>query len=118
MNIWKEGKSIDLWSVNHLLSGGVSAGLTIFLKFDFLIGLLLASFIMLSWELYEFFGEIKESPMNQTIDMVFGVLGFIISYPLMIKMNATTRIGVFTIITLLFLFLETRGFLAYKKRSR
>ena len=117
-DIWKESKYFDLWSINHLLSGGVLAGLFILFGLKFGVGLLISFVLMLTWELYEFFGPIKERISNQAMDMIEGVLGFLIAYPLILNSNFISRIVSFSILTFLFLFLEIWGFLAYKKRNR
>lgn len=117
-DIWQEGKYLDWWSLTHILAGGVLAGLSIFIGLGFWMGLLIAFLILLSWEFYEVFRSIEESFKNRVMDMIIGIAGFLIAYPLFLEMVSSSRIIIFVIIFTIFLFLELWGFIAYKKRNR
>ena len=117
-DIWKEGKYIDLWSLNHVLSGGVLAGLLIFIGLPFWVSFLAALSLILGWEIYEIVKGIEEPIGNKIMDVVTGILGFIVMYPLFMKMDEISRIIIFAIISTIFLFLELWGFIAYKKVNR
>ena len=117
-DIWKEGKYFDLWSINHLLSGGILAGFFILIGIKFWKGFLISFLIMVSWELYEIFKRSKERKGNQIIDIALGIFGFLIAYFLIIDLSLSLKIIVFTTLTILFLFLEVLGFLAYRKRKK
>jgi hypothetical protein len=117
-DIWGEGKYFDLWSINHILSGIVLAGLAIFVGVDFWLGLLIAFLIMLAWEIYELIKPIEEFIENRVIDMIVGILGFVIIYPLFLEMDKILFTTSFITVTSIFIFLELWGFVAYKKRNR
>src|SRR3989344_4125735 len=77
-DIRNDGKYLDLWSVNHFLSGIVYTGWMI--EWDFNIWFIFVTYFILAvaWELYEFYADVFEELGNKVMDVVTGVIGFFI----------------------------------------
>lgn len=78
MNIWKHGRFVDLWSVVHLTSGMALALACLFLGSGFWTSFLIATSLLIGWEVFEWAIGIIEPSLNVTIDLVLGVLGFVL----------------------------------------
>jgi len=114
INIWKEGKYADLWSLNHFLGGVILAQIMLYFNFSFWAGLILAVFLMATWETYELFVGIEETICNKSTDIGFGVLGFLLHVFFLIKLGFV----VFISVLIAFAFLELWGYLAYRLRIK
>lgn len=76
-DIWREGAFLDLWSVPHFLSGiSVSLGLYL-LGFGFHIATVVAFFLLVAWEFFEYFASIEEGRLNSLMDVVVGMISFV-----------------------------------------
>jgi hypothetical protein len=113
--IWEEGECLDLWSLNHIFAGASLAGLFFILKIPFLISFIISLILMLSWEIYEILNLIIEKPCNKIMDIVTGVLGFVITYYLFLQISQVYHIILFIVISAIFVFLELWGYFSYKK---
>lgn len=78
MDIWKHGTYIDLWSVVHLLSGFILAGLFSFFEVSFVVAIIISIFILLLWEVFEEVTKIIEPSINVVIDIIIGFSGFLV----------------------------------------
>lgn len=76
-DVWREGKWLDLWSVVHVLSGLLLGFFFYYLHIHVILGLLLAVFLLVAYELFEKFVEIYEAPTNRFMDIVVGIAGYI-----------------------------------------
>ena len=115
-DIWKEGKYLDLWSLNHVLGGGVIAGIFIFLNLELRLALILSFIITLSWEIYELKKDMHEAPTNKVFDLLTNLLGVYIMYKL-VALNILDTSAIFAIFLFIFLILEVWGFLALSNRQ-
>jgi hypothetical protein len=116
LDIREEGKYLDLWSVNHFLSGVVFASWI--LRFTFNIWFIFGIYFILAvlWEVYEFYGGIFEHFGNKVMDVVTGVVGFLIIYGALVQGKPVNNL--FAIFfTLLYVFLEVYCFVDYKRRQ-
>lgn len=115
---WSEARYLDLWAVPHLLSGVALAFL--FLSFGSLRSLSYGiSFLILAgWELGEGIVGIREARENSVLDVVIGIVGFVLAYEigrLALSSETVTALFVFDIIVLSLLTLF--GWLDYRKRG-
>lgn len=115
--IWAEGRYLDLWSLVHVIGGGLLAGIFVFLEISLLYSFIASFLILLFWEIFETLRGIKEFPTNIVSDMVVGTAGFFIVWFLMIS-NTMNNIALFSILAIIFIILDILGFLAYTKRSK
>jgi len=113
-SIWSEGRAIDMWTLNHILGGGVLAIVTIYLNIDIVEGLIYSFILMIAWEIFEIIKGIKETKLNIILDIIFGAAGYLSTYHLTINLNNTTMI--FVIMVLLYVILQIWGYLVYKSR--
>lgn len=86
---WNDGGFIDLWSIVHILSGGVMGSLAIHAwnKTPFKKLLWIAIFLIVLWEYAEYVVGILESFGNIFTDIVLGIAGFILGYELPKKLK-------------------------------
>ena len=108
-NIWKEGKYLDFWNVNHILAGCLLAFVSIFLNISFIISLIISFAIMLFWEIYEYHRVIKETLPNQILDIITGFIGFFVIYYISSLINSMIFIYLFSIILILWFCLTLWG---------
>lgn len=78
MDIWKHGTYVDLWSIVHLLSGFVLAGLFYMADISFVVAIIASIFILLFWEVFEEITKIIEPSINVVVDIIVGFLGFLV----------------------------------------
>lgn len=72
-DMWREGEYLDLWSVPHFLSG-IALGCTLFFfGFDFKSSVVIATLLLIAYEMFEIIVEIYETPMNRILDVVIGL---------------------------------------------
>ena len=78
MNIWNEGKYLDLWSLNHFLSGIVFAGWMFFFGLSIEKIFIVYFIIAVGWELYELLEKTRAQEYlgNKIMDVVTGIAGF------------------------------------------
>ena len=97
-SIWNEGKYFDLWSIIHLLAGGVLGSIFIFLRLKFWKGFFSVLFLSIIWEIIEW---IPETIPNKIIDIFVVQLGVLVIYYLYQQINKKTFKIIATIITIL-----------------
>lgn len=89
--MWREGKWLDLWSVVHFLSGmSVAIGLSAF-QFGFYPTLLIATLLFIAYELWEAMEKIEETPQNRFMDVVVGVVSYLLTIGVGIPAPWTTE---------------------------
>jgi hypothetical protein len=92
---WKNGKFVDLWSIGHFILGMLLAYAIPFLEIRFSWAFFTALLIMFLWELFEVFAKIKETMTNRIIDILLGLLGFLLIIPLFSHVGQNTLIVIF-----------------------
>ncbi|MFH1890340.1 MAG: hypothetical protein ABIJ91_02105 [Candidatus Kuenenbacteria bacterium] len=113
--IWlKEGKYLDLWSINHVLFGGVLSGIFILAHSALNLALMISILFMIGWEFYEFAKGIHEPFGNKIFDVITGVAGFFLIRYLS---SIYSPKNIFLIVLFLFLLLEAWGCYAYHKKG-
>lgn len=78
MDIWKHGTYVDTWSVVHFLSGFILAGLCYLVGFGFMYALGVSVAILFLWEAFEWLIRIIEPSVNVLVDLLVGVIGFLV----------------------------------------
>jgi len=76
LDIWKESKYLDLWSVNHFLSGVVFTGWMLEAGLDIWIVFIIYASLAVGWEIYETIKKLHEHIGNKIMDVVTGIAGF------------------------------------------
>jgi hypothetical protein len=77
MDIWKHGKYVDTWSVVHVLSGFLLAGIFYSTSYTLVQAFVSAFIALVAWEVFEWVLKIIEPSMNVLVDLVVGMLGFL-----------------------------------------
>lgn len=116
---WKEGRVWDNWMIVHFLSGAIIACFTIVLEMQHLHAYLLALGLMISWEIGEMVGGVREEIENWLLDIVIGMFGFFLLQTCILP--RLTHDATWWTLFLLFSLGIIGGFLgwmAYQKRSR
>jgi len=116
--LWEEGKYVDLWTIPHILAGVLLSGYLYWLDVPFWLNLLITLFIIIGWEFFELhFLNVHEHLSNKIMDVITGILGFFAMYSLIIKYSMQTIVPYLVGLTVIYLFLNSWGFLAYKRRK-
>ncbi|MES3005207.1 MAG: hypothetical protein V4690_03835 [Patescibacteria group bacterium] len=115
LNTLKEGKYVNLWSVNHFLSGVVFAGWIFKIWSNLWLVFLMYFILALAWEVYEVYIGEFELFGNKIMDVVTGVLGFWMVYYFMILQGSISYSFVISS-TILYIVLEIYLFVDYKRR--
>lgn len=113
-NIFKNGKYLDLWSVNHTLAGVVIAGPLYYLSVSLTYSLIVALILIVGWEIYEIVFDIRETWQNRSTDIITGVIGFFFVWYMYPHFAIDTQISVYIFSTTIFLILEMWGYIAYR----
>lgn len=75
-DIWREGDWVDLWSVVHFLSG-ISLALAMYrFGFETLPAFIIATLLLIAYELWEAMVKIEETRANRVMDVVVGLASF------------------------------------------
>ncbi len=119
VGVWKEGRHIDLWHINHFLSGVLCAGVMIIFDINFWLGFGISFFLMIAWEVVEVISGIRETKFNMYTDVVLSTLAFFIIAFIHKYYLSTHVIGILLYVTVfVFCALGLWGFWAYKKRKK
>src|SRR6056297_1660349 len=118
ISIWNEGKYLDFWSINHIISGFLLGEILYFLKINFWLSLAISITIMIAWEVYEIFKNIHETCWNRLSDLIVGMIGFLTMYHLFLLDNFNHHKIVFILCIIVWLFLELWGYIAYKIKNK
>lgn len=112
---WQDNAFLDLWSIVHILWGGILGFVAIHKKWSFYPSLVIATILIIFWEYIEYVWGINESWTNILSDIVLGITGFITGYKLPTKMKVDPYI--FLIPTfLIVVVLEYIGWINYLSR--
>lgn len=76
MDIWYEGKYVDVWAIIHVLMGCIFAEIAAFTSLNIWIELLIATAIMIGWEIFEDLVGIEERFTNKVFDVITGWAGY------------------------------------------
>lgn len=114
---WKEGRYIDLWSLNHVLSGVVLASILFGFGVSFVTSVVIAFVLFVGWEVAEVALGIKEHTPNMVMDVVCDFAGFFgIAYRVFILDNEVSLFATLGWIALFMVF-NIWGFFAYEVRK-
>ena len=116
---WSEGVYVDLWSLNHFLFGVIMASFFIWIGYNFLPSLFISVALMIAWEIFEVWHEsIFEHAPNMIIDVVVGLLGFLIIHYLLTVYSHNLKAPTVLIVSLLlFILLEIVGYYNFINRT-
>lgn len=117
---WQKGRAFDLWSIPHFLFGILMAFVPSLTGISFLTALSLTIILAMLWEIYEKFVDIKETIQNSLLDIILPIVAFTMtSYALRIyAFNYDELLVAAIAISILYLFTNISGWLAYRRRNR
>jgi hypothetical protein len=78
--LWKKGKYLDLWSLIHFVCGLVFGSIMVLFTGSFGLSFLVVFILKIVWEIYEFKTGIIEEVPNKILDVVVGLIGFVVFY--------------------------------------
>lgn len=116
MDIWKHGKYLDTWSVVHVLSGFILAGIFYSTSYTFVQALVAAFIALVAWEVFEWVLKIIEPSMNVLVDLVVGMLGFLCGAYLYYVVSIPFTISFYAVVAIT-LSLAAWGFIDFLKRG-
>ena len=100
-DLWREGEWLDLWSVVHVLSG-TSLGLVFYLfHFGTFAPAVLALVLLISYEMWEMIVKIEETPSNRVMDVVVGMVGYVLSFFVLVPQLTSTWLLFVTVLVIL-----------------
>ncbi|HEV7424485.1 MAG TPA: hypothetical protein VGO21_04840 [Candidatus Paceibacterota bacterium] len=117
-NIFRSGKYLDLWSVNHTLAGIVIAGPLYYFSVPFMYSLFISLALIVGWEIYEIVFDIYETWQNRSTDIITGLVGFFFVWHFYLFFNVGLKIWIYFLSLFLFLVLEIWGYFAYQAGVR
>ncbi len=112
-DIRNDGKYLDLWSLNHFLSGIVYAGWVFQLGFSLWFVFVSYFILAVAWELYEFYADVFEHLGNKAMDVITGVMGF-----LLLSFTNIFDFRNLVVITVIYIILELYCYIDYKLRGK
>jgi len=115
MNIWKEGKYIDLWLIPHLLIGILLGQLFLLINFNLTISLIIILALAIIWELFEIIIKIKEAIPNKIIDVLAAIVGFYIIKYLYLSFDIFKNWISFFILLIIYSVITIHGLVSRKK---
>ena len=114
---WKEGKYVDLWSINHILSGVVVGALLFRFGLNFHWAIIVSLALFVGWEIFEIVIGIKEHMTNIVMDVVFDLVGFLLTSYHYLALHRPFSLRTTVVFIVVFLSFNLWGFLAYEKRK-
>lgn len=111
--IWTNQKYFDVWHINHTLAGCLLGEFFLFLNVPFFYGLILAMIPMLIWEFYERARGVEETWQNGILDVIVGILGFLLVWTTFPKISLIAHLTSFAMLLSIWIFLELWGYWAY-----
>lgn len=119
IDIWAEGKYIDLWSIPHVLSGIILFMIFQYLGMGFWFNFILATIIMTWWEFFEeHFMNVNEYITNKIMDVVTGIIGWLVIYFLIVYYGVSKIFPYFLITVAIYLLLNFWGLSAHLNRVK
>ncbi len=116
---WQEGKYFDLWILVHFLAGLFIGSLSYFLHLSTLSSYIIATVLIVGWEVFEAVFHIKEHNENRGVDIAVGLAGFLVGFYVLNILNADLYIKQILVIEgALLALLEFMGWLNYRKYGR
>lgn len=116
--LWAEGRYIDSWTIPHILAGVLLGGYLYWLGVAFLTNLIITVILVTAWEFFEFhFLGVHEHFTNSFVDIIVALIGFIITYALIIKYSIEVVLPYLFALTIIYIILNVWGFLAYKQKK-
>lgn len=77
LDIWRHGRYVDLWSLVHILSGALLAGIFFYLGLNLFWSATFALIVLLGWEFFEAVIGIGETVGNVVMDIILGMAGYL-----------------------------------------
>ena len=116
--LWGEGRYIDLWTIPHVLAGVLLGGYLYWFGVSLLINITITAILVISWEFFELYClGVHEHLTNSLTDILVALIGFIITYAFILKYSIATIIPYLLTLTVVYIFLNSWGFLAYKRKK-
>jgi hypothetical protein len=115
---WDEGAYFDLWMAVHFASGVAGGFSNIYLGLSTQGVLVVASLLMMLWELFEFSAGIREATSNRVLDIAVGLGGVLLALWISSRMTARASVIAFVMTLTVALIGTVMGWRAYRQRKR
>jgi len=115
---WNEGGYLDYWAFVHAFSGVFLGLVAHFAPLPFSQSFLLALALLILFEIWEVWMDIRESLENRVLDIILGAIGFVLAYRLAEKYLSELFLLILTLLlAALLVYLSTAGWQAYARRK-
>ena len=113
---WKEGRYVDLWSINHVLSGIVVGALLLTFGVSLAWSTVIALILFVGWEVGEIIAGIKEHTPNLITDIVCDLAGYaaIVWWYAKVAPLSWQSLTAWILLTIV---MNLWGFIAYEERK-
>lgn len=115
---YNEGRIFDFWLFAHLVTGATLGIILLLLGVSIQTAVVSGLVILILWEIFEMLMKINEAPENQVIDIVVGFLGLYTAFIYAEKLTDEQRLWGFLIVAAIAIFLNTSGWIAFRKRKK
>ena len=112
--LFKEGKYVDIWTVNNILIGMLICIGSEFLAVEFWTSTLIALVLFLRWEIFEEHIKTKEKMTNRISDVIFGMLAYVLTYFYFIPWVAREIRAWFIFLLIIYFLIGFLGFMSNK----
>jgi hypothetical protein len=116
-DFWTEGKYIDLWTINHVLSGVLSGSILHFLGTSLAWSFAISSILFIGWEVIERIFEV-EAVTNQIMDLIADYVGYGIFYGYAYLLFQPLSARMTWFLAIAFVSLELWGFYTWSQRKK
>lgn len=116
-HLWREHRYVDLWSINHILSGVVLGSLLWTFGMPLTYSAVFAIVLFVGWEIGEVIYGINEHFSNIVMDVLFDIAGFAGAaywYFVLGRPLSWTALSVWIAVFIVF---NVWGFFAYEERK-
>lgn len=114
---WGGAQYLDWWMLVHLI-GGLSLGYAArFFGFDLLPAVVAGVVIIVGWEIYEELAHIPEPLSNTILDIVLGLVGFLVAYKYFDIQERQTQTFLLVVLFAMWIGLNLWGWISWKKRE-
>jgi hypothetical protein len=114
---WREGRFFDLWMLVHFGSGVAGGFSNVFFGLSPLGVYIVATTMMVLWELGEYLMGVREAISNCLLDIVVGLAGVQLALWIAAPLPRRGRVIAFIVSFGLALVLGTLGMIAFRRRA-
>lgn len=113
--LWKERKYIDGWSLVHIITGYLFAGVFFYFDISFWPAFWISSAAFILWEVGESFFKVHEHSENRYADIVVDYIGFFLAVWVYEGLDVRVSLGWLVVLAIIGTALQTWGVIIWLK---